>query len=161
MATSNSLLEILLTFPLVLSFALHHSCKFWRLWRKFSEHKHLSPQVQKTFEQVQKSNSVTNKNVSLATLGIIKNKKIKDTKKNLQVASTKLVNQPFGSNRLLYNSFLIILAERSAEFVIIHSWSVLALTPQPSNMSRIFDFENAIFVAEPSDTIIMFVGFPQ
>ena len=88
-------------------------------------------------------------------------KKKKQKIQILQVAGTELIDESFGSASFLDDSLFIILAERSAEFVIIHGWSVLAHTPKFSNMSRIFNFKNAIFYIDPFDTVIMFICFTQ
>lgn len=37
---------------------------------------------------------------------------------------------------LLHDSLLIVIAQRAAELVIVHGWTVLLHAPQPGNLSR-------------------------
>ena len=50
-----------------------------------------------------------------------------------------------------YNSLLVVLANRTAEFVIIHGRAILSISPQFGNTTRIFNFKNTAAAVRPFD----------
>lgn len=45
--------------------------------------------------------------------------------------------------RLSDDAFLVILANGSTEFVVVHGWTVLPLAPQFGDMNRVLDLEDS------------------
>ena len=59
------------------------------------------------------------------------------------VGWAELVHQPFGVVRLLDDSFLVVLPNGAAQFIVVHGRPVLPLTPKSSNSDGILDLEDA------------------
>lgn len=58
------------------------------------------------------------------------------------VLGAELVDETLRVVCLLDNALLVILANRSGEFIIVHCWTVLPLSPQTSYTSRIFNLKD-------------------
>lgn len=56
----------------------------------------------------------------------------------------KLVDEPLRALSLLHDALLVVLANGSGQFVVVHGRSVLATTPQQRHADGVFDFEDAL-----------------
>lgn len=62
---------------------------------------------------------------------------------------TELVHQSLGPLRLLHDALLIVLPDGAGELVIVHSWSVLPLSPEARHTNTVFDLEHSLRAIQP------------
>lgn len=67
------------------------------------------------------------------------------------VRVAELVHQPLRSFCLLHDTLLVVLANRSRQFVIIHGWPVLAFAPQSCHTDGVLYLEDALAAVQPAD----------
>lgn len=67
------------------------------------------------------------------------------------IRMAKLIHETLRAFGFLHDALLIILSNRSREFVIVHGRSVFSLAPQSSDSHRIFNLENSFCSIKPSD----------
>lgn len=59
------------------------------------------------------------------------------------------------NNKYLFNdSFLVIISERSAQFIIIHARSMFQISPSPCNFLLVFKFKLSGFAIGPAYHVI-------
>jgi len=73
----------------------------------------------------------------------------------------ELIDQPLTSLRLLHDPFLVVLAERSRQLVIVHRWSVLSLSPQSGDLDRVNDLEDSLLPIDPVDVVAIEGGLEE
>ena len=59
------------------------------------------------------------------------------------VGGTELVDKTFGVARLLDDSFLVILTDGSAQFVVVHRRAILSLSPEFSNACGVLNLKDS------------------
>lgn len=64
---------------------------------------------------------------------------------------TELVHQSLGAFRLLHDALLVILPNRSRQFVVVHRRTILAPSPEPGHDHRVLDLEHALGAVQPPD----------
>lgn len=64
---------------------------------------------------------------------------------------TELVYQSLGPFCLLHDALLVVLANGSTEFIIIHGRAILPFTPKASDSHGVFDLEYSFGPVEPPD----------
>jgi hypothetical protein len=60
------------------------------------------------------------------------------------IGLTKLVNQSLRPLGLLHDTLLVILSNRSRQFVVVHGRPVLSLSPQSSNLNGVLNLEDPL-----------------
>lgn len=73
----------------------------------------------------------------------------------------ELIHQPLWPLRLFHDALLVVLANGSGQFVIIHGWSVLAFSPQSCHTNRVLYLENALAAIQPANTGAMELWWGQ
>ena len=73
----------------------------------------------------------------------------------------ELVHQPLRALSLLHDSLLVVLSQRSREFVVIHGRPVLPLSPQGGDTGRVDNLEDSLLPVQPVDASRVHVGLEQ
>ena len=77
------------------------------------------------------------------------------------VLGAELVDQPLRVVCLLDDSLLVVLTDGTAEFVIVHSRTVLAHAPKLGDAGRVFDLEDALTAVQPADAVAIATGLQK
>jgi len=73
----------------------------------------------------------------------------------------ELVNQPLTSLGLLHDPFLVVLPQRTRQFVVVHCWTVLSLSPQGGDLDRVDNLEDPLLPVDPVDVVAVKCGLQQ
>ena len=63
---------------------------------------------------------------------------------------TELVDEPLAALGLLHYALLVVLPDAAAEFIVVHGWTIFALTPEPGDAHRVLDLEDALVTVQPA-----------
>ena len=67
------------------------------------------------------------------------------------VGVAELVDKALRSLGLLHDALLVVLADGSAQLVVVHRRTVLSLAPEPRHAHRVLDLEDALVPVKPPD----------
>jgi len=83
------------------------------------------------------------------------------TTSSLMVGWAELIYKPLGAFCLLHNAFLVVLAERARQLVIVHGRAVLTSAPECSHACRVHNFEDSMFTICPMNASRVKMGLVQ
>lgn len=76
------------------------------------------------------------------------------------IRMTELIDQSLWSFRLLHDTFLVVLPNRTRQLVVVHRRPVLAPAPQSGHAHRVLDLEHALAAVQPPDgaAVLLCIG---
>lgn len=77
------------------------------------------------------------------------------------VLGTELVDQSLRIVSFLDDALLVVLSDGTTEFVVIHGWSVLPLSPKSGYVSRVLNLEDSLRSVQPPDAASKVLGLQQ